>query len=89
MSTGSDEENVKESLLTSETMPSGKMRWLTKLDFFSFLPVPKDHAVSTKQSICGSLVFIVLFLVYIVIQFTIFVTDNPPKIQSYNSKLDS
>lgn len=56
------------------------MKVLTTLDFFAFLPVPKDLKVSTRQSIFGSIIFILLFFTYIGIQFYEFVTDNPPKI---------
>ena len=75
-----EEIQIKESLIASEETDSKAMKVLTKVDFFSFLPVPKDDSVSTRQSIIGSIIFIVLFFIYIGIQFYIFVTDNPPKI---------
>ena len=59
----------KESLLIGEDSPSTFVKVMTKVDFFAFLPVPKDRPVSTMQSIVGSFVFIVLFLIYISIQF--------------------
>jgi hypothetical protein len=61
---------------------------LTKIDFFSFLPVPKDELVSTKASMIGSVLFLILFFSYIGFSFYTFIVDNPPSIQTYNTQLD-
>lgn len=61
---------------------------MTKLDFFSFIPVPKDMPVSTKPSMVGSILFIIAAIVYTGITFFFFVTDNPPTIETYSVKLD-
>jgi len=44
--------------------------------------------VSTRRSIIGSCIFIVLFLIYIAVDFYQFVTDNPPIIENAQSMLD-
>lgn len=64
------------------------VRLLQKLDFFSFIPVPKDQPVSTRRSLVGSVIFIILFLLYIVVDLVQFLRDNPPIIENHNSVLD-
>lgn len=61
---------------------------LTKVDIFSFIPVPKDDSVSTKPSLIGTAIFFTIFLTYIIYDFVKFVTNNPPLIQSYRTPLD-
>jgi len=61
---------------------------LTVIDIFSFIPVPKDSPVSTKQSLIGTLIFFVIFLTYVIYDFVQFVTNNAPIIQSYRTSLD-
>lgn len=58
------------------------------MDIFSFIPVPKDDSVSTKQSLIGTAVFFIIFLTYIIYDFVQFVNSNPPIIQSYRTQLD-
>jgi hypothetical protein len=62
---------------------------LTKIDIFSFIPVPKDDPVSTKQSLIGTAVFFVLFLTYVVFDFYQFVAENPPNAQNYYTNLQN
>jgi hypothetical protein len=57
------------------------------MDIFSFIPVPKDRPVSTKQSLIGTAIFIVIFLTYIIVDFYQFVTSNPPIVQNSFTKL--
>ena len=65
------------------------MRILTKVDIFSFIPVPKDDPVSTRQSLIGTAVFFVLFLTYVVFDFYQFVAENPPNAQNYYTNLQN
>jgi len=58
-------------------------------DVFAFLPVPKDEPVSTRQSIFGSIIFLVLLLTYIIYDFVKFVKMNPPIQQTYRTPLDT
>ena len=51
---------------------------MKKIDFFSFIPVPKDEAVSTRRSMVGSTIFIIIFLAYIIFDFVNFLLYNPP-----------
>jgi len=60
---------------------------LKAIDIFSFIPVPKDDAVSTKQSLIGTAVFFILFFTYIIFDFYQFVTENPPNAQNYYTDL--
>lgn len=64
------------------------MKWLQKFDFFSFIPVPKDEPVSTKRSIIGSCIFIVLFFIYIGVDLYQFISDNPPIVENSQMMLD-
>lgn len=65
------------------------MRALKKVDIFSFIPVPKDDSVSTKQSLIGTAMFFAIFLTYIIYDFVQFVQTNPPSIQSYRTQMDT
>jgi hypothetical protein len=67
----------KDSFIT-EQQPNVALRALKKVDIFSFIPVPKDDSVSTKQSLIGTAVFFAIFLTYIIYDFVQFVVDNPP-----------
>lgn len=60
---------------------------LKAIDIFSFIPVPKDDPVSTKQSLIGTSVFFIIFLAYVVFDFYQFVTENPPNAQNYYTDL--
>jgi hypothetical protein len=62
----------------TEQQPNVALRALKKVDIFSFIPVPKDDSVSTKQSLIGTAVFFAIFLTYIIYDFVQFVTNNPP-----------
>lgn len=59
------------------------------MDIFSFIPVPKDDSVSTKQSLIGTALFFAIFLSYIIYDFVQFVQSNPPSIQSYRTQMDT
>lgn len=63
-------------------------RYLHKVDIFAFLPVPRTDQVSTRRSICGSLILLALFLGYIAYSFTIFLTKNVPRLNQYEVELD-
>lgn len=86
MSKSQDE--VNDSFLYPEREQKGVMKWLQKFDFFSFIPVPKDEPVSTRRSIIGSCIFIVLFLIYIGIDLYQFISDNPPIVENAQMMLD-
>lgn len=77
-----------DSFINPEKETNVGIRLLQKLDFFSFIPVPKDQPVSTKRSLIGSVVFIVLFLIYIVFDIVQFLQENPPIIENHTSMLD-
>lgn len=51
---------------------------MKKVDFFRFIPVPKDEAVSTRLSMCGSTVFLIIFISYMLYDFLGFILNNPP-----------
>ena len=61
---------------------------MKKIDIFSFIPVPKDHPVSTKRSIIGSSIFFVIFIGYVIFDFAKFLINNPGISQTYYTKLD-
>lgn len=65
------------------------IRFMRAIDIFSFIPVPKDENVSTKQSVIGSVIFILLFLSYIIYDFVQFATNNPLVEQNYRTPLDT
>lgn len=79
---------MKDSFIREE-QPNICLRVLKKIDIFSFIPVPKDDSVSTKQSLIGTALFFAIFLTYIIYDFVKFVQDNPPIIQSYRTQLDN
>lgn len=79
---------LRDSFIT-EAQPNICLRVLKKVDIFSFIPVPKDDSVSTKQSLIGTAVFFAIFLTYIIYDFIKFVNHNPPIQQSYRSPLDT
>lgn len=79
---------MKDSFIRQQ-QPNICLRVLKKIDIFSFIPVPKDDSVSTKQSLIGTAVFFAIFLTYIIYDFVKFVQDNPPIIQSYRTQLDN
>ena len=62
---------------------------MRKIDIFSFIPVPKDEPVSTKRSLCGSTLFFLIFVAYILYDFIFsFLLNNPPIIQNYYTPID-
>jgi hypothetical protein len=61
---------------------------LKKVDIFSFIPVPKDDPVSTKQSLIGTGIFFTIFFAYIIVDFYKFVTNNPPNAENFYTKTD-
>ncbi len=76
--TSAPHDELNDSFLYPDREQSGVYKWLQKVDFFSFIPVPKDEPVSTKRSIIGSCIFIILFLIYIGVDLFQFISDNPP-----------
>ena len=58
---------------------------MVALDIFTFVPIPQSYPVSTKRSKIGSLILIALFLVYVIYDLVTFITNNPPRINSYNT----
>ena len=52
------------------------------------MPVPKDLPVSTKQSLVGTVLFLVLVGGYFVFDFVQFVVNNPPVQQVSRVQLD-
>lgn len=79
---------MKDSFLEVPTKSSTCFRILKQVDIFSFVPFPKNEPVSTCQSLCGSLLFLVIILAFILVDFLSFVSENPPNIQNYYTKLD-
>jgi len=77
---------MKESFIQEGQSPL-PIRILKKIDIFSFIPVPKDDPVSTKQSLIGSTVFFIIFMAYVIFDFYQFVTENPPNAQNYYTNL--
>ena len=77
-----------DSFIDPEKESSTCVKILQKLDFFSFIPVPKDRPVSTKRSLIGSVIFIVLFIIYIAFDLVQFLRENPPIIENHASVLD-
>ena len=56
---------------------------LTKLDIFSYIPVPHTYPISTNKSKTGSLIFICIIVGYFVYDFVQFLTSNTPVINGY------
>lgn len=79
---------MKDSFLDVPQERSGCLAIVKKLDVFSFVPFPKNEPVSTKQSLCGSLLFLLIILTFIIVDFVQFIQNNPPSIQTYYTKLD-
>jgi len=67
--------------------PGKLSKWWQKvllaLDIFSFIPVPQTRPVSTKRSKIGSILLILIFLVYIIYDFVWLLINNPPKVNTY------
>ena len=80
--------SIKDSFIDSDAEPNKALRFLKRLDFFSFIPVPVDQPVSTKRSLIGSVIFIILFLIYIAVDLYQFLSENPPIIENHASVLD-
>ena len=55
---------------------------LSRLDLFSYLPVPHSQRISTRKSILGSVLLLSLFLAYVSATFYSFFTNNPPKVNN-------
>ena len=62
---------------------------MVALDIFTFVPIPQSYPVSTKRSKCGSITLLIVFLGYVIYDFVSFVTDNPPRLNSYNTGINS
>lgn len=80
---------MKDSFLYHNEEQKGILKWLQRFDYFSFIPIPKDEPVSTKRSIIGSTIFILLFFVYVGVDLYQFITDNPPLVEDALSELDN
>jgi hypothetical protein len=52
-------------------------------DIFKFLPVPKGDVVSTKRSMMGSMILIIIFVAYVIANLVNFITNNTPKTNQY------
>ncbi len=52
----------------SDQLPKWK-RYMMKLDIFAFLPVPRTDPVSTKASLWGSYLLLIMFLGYVIYSF--------------------
>jgi hypothetical protein len=78
---------VQSSLLTQQ-QPNACLRFFAMLDVFSFLPVPQDAPVSTRQSIAGSMIFLAIMLGYVGYDLAQFLRFNKPINQAYISPLD-
>ena len=61
---------------------------LKRIDLFSFLPKPKTNKVSTKRSLIGSIILIILFVSIAVSKLYFFIMNNPPKVNKYKVPLD-
>lgn len=81
------ENSLNDSLIAQESNIKGVTGILTKIDLFSFIPVPKDSPVSTRRSIVGSLLFLFIALSFVFVDFYFFVVDNPPVVQQYATGL--
>ena len=77
------------STLITKKQPNVFARVLSIIDIFKFIPVPKDRPVSTKHSIAGSLLLIIIFVSFVLFDFITFVTYNKPIAESYIEPLDS
>jgi hypothetical protein len=62
---------------------SAAVKVIKKVDFFSFVPFPKAEQVSTSRSLCGSLLVVLIVLVYLGFKVWGFVTSNPPTLQAH------
>lgn len=85
MAARSEKSRMSDSFIREEQSSNFCVNILKKVDIFSFIPVPKDDSVSTKQSLIGTALFFAIFLTYIIYDFVQFVRDNPPIIQSYRT----
>ena len=56
---------------------------LSKLDIFSYIPVPHTYPISSRKSKIGSIIFICIILGYFIYDFVKFITDNSPVINLY------
>lgn len=56
---------------------------LSKLDIFSYIPVPHTYPISSRKSKIGSVVFLCIILGYFIFDFVKFITDNTPVINLY------
>lgn len=83
------EEGLNDSFLKVPEDHSACFRILKKLDVFSFVPFPKNEPVTTKQSLCGSLLFLLIILAFAISDFVAFATYNPPSIQTYYTKINN
>lgn len=64
------------------------IRFLKNVDLFSFIPVPTDEPVSTKKSLIGTAVILIIFFAYMIYDFVFFLFRNPGIPEVYYSKLD-
>jgi len=67
-------------VVNSNLLNQQEEKWYNKLDLFKFLPVPKTRPLSSRRSIIGSILFLLIIFVYILSQFIFFLTSNTPKV---------
>ena len=62
-----------------------KCEFLSKIDLFTYLPVPHTYPISTTKSKMASLIFMIFILVFFIYDFVMFVLYNTPVINSYTT----
>jgi len=77
----------KDSLITREHI-NPFLALFQNVDLFAFIPFPKDEPVSTKRSLIGTVLFLIIFGSYVIADFVNFLVNNPPQMQSYRVQLD-
>lgn len=63
------QENVDSNAQKTSNEPPLKYKILTGIDLFKFEPVPKTSIVSSKRSLYGSILLILLFSTYMILTF--------------------
>lgn len=84
------QENVDSNAQKTSNEPPLKYKILTGIDLFKFEPVPKTSIVSSKRSLYGSILLILLFSTYMILTFVRklfwdleFITNNTPMVNQY------
>ncbi|KAL4453691.1 hypothetical protein ABPG74_009587 [Tetrahymena malaccensis] len=65
-------------------------RWyfLSKIDLFKYLPVPKTNEVSTVISQASTIIVLLVIIILFIIQFVTLMINNQPKFISHEENLD-